>query len=117
TGKLRSFQQQWQKNLQILQNTKDTSKLPKFPDIPVNISPTGVGFKVKTPVHIADLCLIYLDLKDGQPPICTMSEVVWRSDEEAKGRCMAGFQFLSILESDQKRILKLVKAPPKKEEE
>ena len=44
-----------------------------------------------------------------------MTEVVWRSDDESAGRCMAGFQFLNILEADMKRIRKFVKTPPAKE--
>ncbi len=114
-GKLRSFRQQWQKNIKILENIKDPSKLPKFPRVDVNISMTGVGFKIKTPVEVADLCLLFINLGDGLPPVCTMTEVVWRSEEESGGRCMAGFQFLNILETDMKRIRKFVKTPPAKE--
>ncbi len=112
-GKLRSFRQQWEKNVKILENVKDTSKLPKFPKVEVNISMTGVGFKIKTPIEIADLCLLFINLDDGLPPVCTMTEVVWRSDDESGGRCMTGFQFLNILEADMKRIRKFVKTRPK----
>ena len=114
-GKLRSFRQQWEKNVKILENASDLTKLPKFPKVDVNISMTGVGFKIKTPIEVADLCLLFINLGDGKPPVCTMSEVVWREEEEADGRCMAGFQFLNILEADRKRIQRFVKNPPKKE--
>jgi len=113
-GKLRSFRQQWEKNVKILENIKDTSKLPTFPKVDVNISMTGVGFKVKTPIEIADLCLLFINLNDGKPPVCTMTEVVWRDEDESGGRCMAGFQYLNILDKDQKRIRKFVKTTPKK---
>lgn len=114
-GKLRSFRQQWQKNVKILETLDDLSKLPNFPEVEVNISMTGVGFKIKTPIEVADLCLLFIDLKDGLPPVCTMTEVVWRSEEEFDGRCMTGFQFLNILESDRKRIRKFVRTPPENE--
>jgi len=114
-GKLRSFRQQWEKNVNILETVSDLSKLPKFPKVSVNISMTGVGFKIKTPIEIADLCLLFINLGDGKPPVCTMTEVVWREEEESDGRCMAGFQFLNILETDRKRIRNFVKNPPKKE--
>jgi hypothetical protein len=116
-GKLKSFRQQWEKNVKILENASDLSKLPKFPQVNVNISMTGVGFKIKTPIEIADLCLLFINLGDGKPPVCTMTEVVWREEEEEDGRCMTGFQFLNILESDRKRIKRFVRNPPKKESE
>lgn len=113
SGKLRTFRKQWEKNIGILENLEDLSKLPRFPNVTVNISMTGVGFKIKTPIEIADLCLLFIDLDDGKPPVCTMTEVVWRGEDEDDGRCMAGFQFLNILEADRKRIKKFVKTPPK----
>ncbi|PLY00284.1 MAG: hypothetical protein C0623_07450 [Desulfuromonas sp.] len=108
-GKLRTFRKQWEKNTKILENLEDFSKLPQFPKVNVNISMTGVGFKIKTPIEVSDLCLLFIDLDDGKPPVCTMTEVVWRSEEESDGRCMAGFQFLNILENDRKRIKRFVR--------
>jgi len=114
-GKLRSFRQQWEKNVQILENITDNSKLPKFPKVKVDISMTGVGFKIKAPISVSDLCLLFINLDDGRPPICTMTEVVWCSDQDTDGRCLAGFQYLNILESDCKRISRFVKKSVKKE--
>ena len=114
-GKLRSFRQQWEKNVKILENVKDSSKLPKFPKVKVDISMTGVGFKIKAPIAVSDLCLLFINLDDGLPPVCTMTEVVWCRDQETDGRCLAGFQYLNILESDCKRISKFVKKSAKKE--
>lgn len=112
-GKLRTFRQQWEKNVKILEEMEDLSKLPNFPKVNVNISMTGVGFKIKTPIEIADLCLLFINLNDGLPPVCTMTEVVWRDEEEADGRCMAGCQYLNILEQDRKRIRRFVRASAK----
>lgn len=114
-GRHRTFRQQWEKNIKILEQTEDLSKLPRFPKVKVNISMTGVGFMIKAPVSVADLCLLYINLDDGKPPVCTMTEVVWCSNDESDGRCMAGFQYLNILEADRKRIHKFVKTPPNKE--
>ena len=115
-GKLRSFKQQWKKNTKILENIDTTANLPKFPQVNVNISMTGVGFKIKTPIEIADLCLLYINLNDGKPPVCTMTEVVWRAEEEKDGRCMAGFQYLNILEADRKRIQRFIKEKSRKKD-
>jgi len=115
-GKLLTFRKQWEKNVDILENLEDLSKLPKFPKVTVNISMTGVGFKIKAPIEISDLCLLFINLNDGLPPVCTMTEVVWRGEDESDGRCMAGFQFLNILETDRKRIRKFVRTTPDKQE-
>ena len=39
-GKLKTFRQQWKKNVGILESLEDLSKLPKFPRVNVNISMT-----------------------------------------------------------------------------
>lgn len=102
-GTLRSFREQWEKNIQILQKGGDTAKLSRFPRTPVNLSAGGIRFAVKAPVQTADLCLLLLELETGGP-ICTLAEVVWMEEKEVDGRQGAGMRFLNILESDQKRI-------------
>lgn len=104
-GKLKSFRQQWEKNISILGSNKAQAKFPK---LKANLSMTGIGFQIKTPLAVSDLCLLYVNLADGGPPVCAMSEVVWRSEDETNGRCLAGFQFLNILETDRNRISKFV---------
>lgn len=102
-GALRSFREQWEKNIQILQKGGDASKLSRFPRTPVNLSAGGIRFAVKAPVQAAELCLLLLELETGGP-ICTLAEVVWTEEKEAEGRQKAGMRFLNILETDQKRI-------------
>jgi c-di-GMP-binding flagellar brake protein YcgR len=108
-GTLRSFREQWEKNVRILQNTKDLSKLPSFPRTRVNLSNGGIRFQIKSPVQVADLCLLLLKLDENGAPICALAEVVWLDENEAQGRRCAGLQFLSILEADQKRIVDFIK--------
>ena len=108
-GKLKTLRRQWEKNIGILATPTGRDKLPKFPRLKVNLSATGIGFQIKAPITEADLCLLYIDLHDSGTPICALAEVVWRSEAEVKGRCMAGFQFLNILDSDRQRISRFVK--------
>jgi c-di-GMP-binding flagellar brake protein YcgR len=108
-GTLRSFREQWGKNVRILQNTKDFSKIPPFPRTRVNLSNGGIRFQIKPPIKIADLCLLLLKLEENEAPLCALAEVVWLDEEEVQGRRFAGMQFLSILEADQKRIVDFIK--------
>lgn len=108
-GTLRTFRQQWEKNVQILRNTKDFTKIPPFPRTRVNLSNGGIRFQMKTPVRIADICLLLLKLEENGAPLCALAEVVWLDEEEVQGRKGAGMQFLSIMEIDQKRIMDFIK--------
>lgn len=102
-GTLRSFREQWQKNLTILEKS-DPSQLPAFPACRVNLSPGGIRFAVKTPVNQADLCLLLFQLEAKKPPICAVAEVVWLADKEVEGRRVVGMQFINIRESHRKEI-------------
>jgi len=107
-GTLRTFHEQWQKNIQILQNSKDLSKLGTFPRRPINLSAGGLRFDIKGPVEVADICLVLIDL-GTPPPICTLAEVIWVQPTESEERFTAGMRYLSLLESDRKRLEVFVK--------
>lgn len=102
-GTLRTFHKQWEKNIRILRSGQSLSKLGSFPRRPINLSASGVRFDVKKPVDIADLCLVLIDL-DGAPPICALSEVVWTRETEDVERFTTGMRFVSLLDSDLKRL-------------
>ncbi len=101
-GKLRSFREQWQKNLQILAKG-ESARLNRFPRANVNLSAGGIRFSLKAPVEMADLCLLLLEL-DALAPICALAEVVWVQDKVVDERQVAGLRFINILESDQQII-------------
>ncbi|OHB32510.1 MAG: hypothetical protein A2X84_04400 [Desulfuromonadaceae bacterium GWC2_58_13] len=102
-GTLRTFYEQWEKNVQILQNSKDLSKLGAFPRRPINLSVGGIRFDIKGSVDITDICLVLIDL-GTPPPICVLAEVVWVQPTESVERFTAGMRFLSLLDSDYKRL-------------
>jgi len=110
-GTLRSFREQWEKNLKILDKTTDFSKLPPFPRAGVNLSVGGLRFELAPPVEVADHCLILLQPQPDTRPVCALTEVVWLKDTEKEHRRIVGMQFIGILDSDQKRIETLIQQP------
>lgn len=109
-GTLRTFREQWEKNIQILNNGDNRSKLPDFPRCKVNLSAGGIRFAIKLPVAVADLCMLLLELPDGKPPVCALGEVAWLAEAGEENRCQAGMQFIQILEADRKRIEQFILA-------
>ena len=116
-GTLRSFREQWEKNVQILNSDRARAKLPEFPRTRVNLSGGGICFGVKLPATVADLCLLLLELPDGKPPVCALGEIIWLAEKAAGDRCQAGLQFLQILETDRKRIDQFIQAGSTEDEE
>lgn len=116
-GTLRTFREQWEKNVRILHQGTTQSRLPEFPRCRVNLSAGGMRFAVKLPVEISDLCLLLLELPDGKPPVCALGEIVWLAEPADDQRCQAGMQFLQILEADRKRIDQFILAGDAEAEE
>ncbi|WP_066728166.1 PilZ domain-containing protein [Desulfuromonas sp. DDH964] len=109
-GALRTFREQWEKNTRILNSGGNLARLPDFPRCKVNLSAGGIRFAIKLPVAVADLCLLLLELPDGKPPVCALSEIAWLAEGGEENRCQAGMQFIQILESDRKRIEQFIAA-------
>jgi len=103
-GTLRSYRNQWKKNIELLEKTIDLSKLRNFPRNQVNISSSGIRIPVKPPITEADLCLILIELEEKTQPVCALAEVVWIGSREKSDELIAGMQFINIRKSDQKRI-------------
>lgn len=109
-GSLRSFRDQWEKNVQILQGS-GASSLGSFPRTRVNLSTGGIRFRLRAPVDPGSLCLLLLELEPQTVPVCTLAEVLWVG-EAADDRQNAGMRFLTILETDRKRIENLIRQNP-----
>ncbi|GAB4167598.1 MAG: hypothetical protein Tsb0017_18290 [Geothermobacteraceae bacterium] len=105
-GALRTFRNQWEKNVRILAGKNALDKLGHFPRVDLNLGTGGVRFGIKTPVQVADLCMLLIQLEPTEAPICALAEVVWLAEEETEevDRRTAGLKFINILKSDQKRI-------------
>ncbi|MBE0599415.1 MAG: PilZ domain-containing protein [Desulfuromonadales bacterium] len=113
-GSLRSFRDQWEKNIQILQGNS-ADQLGNFPRTPINLSNGGIRFSLRAPVEPGSLCLLLLELEPGTVPLCALTEVLWTGDVQEE-RQKAGMRFLTILETDRKRIDNFIRkrlaAPP-----
>lgn len=109
-GTLRTLRERWRKNTEILHSGRDLSSLKSFSACDANLSAGGIRFVVATPVKVADIFLLLIELNDGRPPVCTLAETVWTSADMAKsGKLVIGLQFIAIMEEDQKRIEDFVK--------
>lgn len=111
-GTLRTFREQWRKNVEVLQKTSPAS-LPAFPENQINLSNGGIRLGIKPPLEKADLFLVLLQLSKGDIPVCALAEVVWIGKTAlADGRLPAGMQFIGIAETDRKRIDDYIKKLP-----
>lgn len=103
-GTLRTFREQWRKNVEILQKTNPAT-LPAFPEAQINLSNGGIRLIIKPPIDKADLFLVLLQLQKGEIPVCALAEVAWMGSANLpEGKLSAGMQFIGIVESDRKRI-------------
>lgn len=103
-GTLRTFREQWKKNVEILSKTAPEA-LPVFPENKVNLSSGGIRLIVKPPIEKADLFLVLLQLQKNEIPVCALAEVVWVGEKKlVDDRIEAGMQFIGVVESDRKRI-------------
>lgn len=107
-GKLRTFREQWRRNVQILAEGKDFSRLGPAPRCAVNLSASGIRFQVKAPVEPAELFLLLLEPAVDEAPICALAEVVWTGPVRGT-QVDVGMRFINILDNDQKRIDRLIK--------
>jgi len=109
-GTLRTLRERWRKNTEILHSGRDLSSLKSFSACEANLSAGGIRFEIATPVKIADIFLLLIELNDDRPPVCALAETVWNSADMAKsGKLVVGLQFIAIMEEDQKRIDDFVK--------
>ena len=93
----------WEKNIEVLHSPEAPLIFDGFKPCQVNISSGGIRFSIKSPGNQGELCLILINLEDGNPPVCAIAEVVWvfMKDESA---VTAGMRFINILSEDQQRI-------------
>lgn len=116
-GALRSFHQQWEKTSAAIAKGLPLEKLGTFPRCSVNLSESGVRFRLKAPTQVAELCLLLLQLEPDTPPVCALAEVVWIDSEISDGRQTAGLRFMNLSEKDRGTISAYLKknAPPSPE--
>lgn len=108
-GGLRSFREQWLKNIKIIDQTC-VEDLPPFSPIHINLSATGLRLAIKPPVERADLFLVLVQLMAEEKPVCLLCETIWTgSVRDEEGRIFCGMNFIGTTDIDRKKIENQVK--------
>jgi c-di-GMP-binding flagellar brake protein YcgR len=99
----------YRKEFRRILNYVKTQGLPpglKLQETSINLSAGGMCIAIETTESISPLSMIFIELDDGQPPVCTVAEMVWNRHEE--GKRMSGHRFVQIRKADQERINRYV---------
>ena len=108
-GTLKALRKTWDKNIKLLHSSAAPLIFEGFKPCHVNISTGGIRFNLRPPVNLSELCLLLLNLDDGNPPVCALAEVVWMRPEQEETIIVTGMRYINILEEDEKRIAEFVK--------
>lgn len=106
-GTLRSYRTQW--NAAIKSLAAGTAIPPGFSParVEINLSAGGLAMHLSPQAAIAELCIVLLELGDGNQPVIALCEVVWLEMGES-GKQMSGLRFVEIMKTDQERINNVV---------
>ena len=100
---LQAMREVWEKNIEALHSAEAPLIFKGFKSSQINISAGGIRFSMKPPCNQGDLGLVLVNLEDGKPPVCAVTEVVWIFMKD-KSAVSAGMRFINILSEDQQRI-------------
>jgi hypothetical protein len=78
----------------------------------VNLSMGGIRLVTEGNAPQSTLSMFFIDIEDGQPPVCALAEHVWHNLENNELIC--GYRFIQILKGDQERINRYVQATQKR---
>lgn len=70
----------------------------------LNLGVGGLRHVVNRSDHQTDLAMLFIDLEDGEPPVCSIAEQLWRRSLPDDDGIAVGRRFVLIRKSDQKRI-------------
>jgi hypothetical protein len=100
---LQTMRDIWERNLEVLRGATSSFSRDGFARTKVNISTGGIRLAIDPPADQGELCLVLVDLDDGSPPLCAVTEIVW-SCAQNETTMTAGMRFINILGEDQQRI-------------
>lgn len=109
-GNLAQMRALWDEHLQKIKAGVSAAELTEFKKYLLNLAGGGMRLPLQAPVEMAELVLIYLSIGDKQGIICALAEVVWLGPVQEDNNQQVGLRFLNILEDDQERIDRVVKA-------
>lgn len=106
---LQTMREIWERNIEVLYSNEAPLIFDGFKPARVNISSGGLRLAIKPPANQGELCLVLVNLEDGKPPVCAISEIVWSCTQDETA-ITAGMRFINILSEDQQRIDKYISA-------
>ena len=112
TAPLAFFRHEWRRFIDSIASGR-TEKFD-LPEIQLNLSAGGLRYVVDRSDHQTDLAMIFLDLQDGNPPICAVAEQLWRRSLPEEEGVAIGRRFVLIKKTDQIRIQSLIDLKLKK---
>jgi hypothetical protein len=105
------FRKEWKRIVEFIK-TKGLPSNLVLHETAVNMSMGGIRITCETNTQPSPLSMFFLDIDDGQPPICALAEYVWHNIENNELIC--GHRFIQIQKSDQERINRYVQDTQKK---
>jgi hypothetical protein len=105
------FRKEWKRIVEHMKTRGMPSNLVLHEEA-VNLSMGGIRLSTESKLQPSPLSMFFLDLDDGQPPVCALAENVWQRQENKELIC--GHRFIQILKSDQERISQYVQAAQKR---
>jgi c-di-GMP-binding flagellar brake protein YcgR len=109
TKVFRTLRRTWKKHTELLPGDNSIAELLPISKQNISLGGGGLQIKLKSPVIVPELCLIYMALEDKGPLVCALCETVWVDPPNDTGHQNTGMEFRSILDSDRQRIIKIVK--------
>ncbi len=97
---LAAFKREWRRVVNDLHQPTPPSL--KLHETALNISAGGIRFDLNTTP--TPLAMVVVDLQDGAPPVCAVTELVWQKIRQDDGLFICGHRFLEILKEDQERL-------------
>ena len=116
-GAMSEMQHLWQNHMQLIESEDSAVKLPEFKKYSMDLAAGGMRLPLRSPVHPAELVMIYLSLGDKKGVICALTEVIWVGEANQGRTQQCGLRFVNILEDDQERIDTIVKSLQKRQKD
>lgn len=114
TASLSVFYREWIKVMDSLSVPGAIERLGLAPR-EVNLGAGGIRYLIEPGEQQTDLAMMFLDIKDGNPPVCVVAEQLWKRTLPDSEGIASGRRFVLITKADQERLHKFVTAKLKKQ--
>lgn len=95
------FQKEWSRVMGHMKKDGIPANLVML-DMDVNLSISGIRLATERQAMVNPLSMFFIDIGDGLPPVCVISEMVWDGKDESEPVC--AHRFIQIQKADQQRL-------------